>query len=67
MAAVPLHVICCAEEEVVDIFVDMLQVAGSHGFECFGWDPSEASCFSILQFLDCYAEFFPTYWIVEFL
>jgi hypothetical protein len=62
----PLIVICCAKKEVVDMFVDMLQVAGSHGFECFGWDSGEASCFSILQFLNSFAKFFPTDWIVEF-
>ncbi len=63
----PLLIICCAKEEVVDVFVDMSQVAGSHGFECVGRDSVEASCFSILQFLSsCFAKFFPTDWIVEF-
>ncbi len=61
----PLFVMSRPEEEVVTMLVDVAQVAGRHGFECFRWYSGEPNSFCILQFLDHFGEFFTCDGILE--
>ncbi len=55
-----------AEEEVIDMFVDMSEVGRWHGFEGLRRYASKAGSFGVLEFRNCLAKFIPGDQNIEF-
>ena len=66
LTAVPLVVVGLSQEELVDVFVNMSTVCGTHHFERFWWDTCESWCLCIFEFTNGFTEFFPGDGVLEF-
>jgi hypothetical protein len=67
LTLVPLLIVCIAKEEIIDMFVDMLQIGGGHSFECLWQNSGKPWSFGIFELCHSLVEFYPVDRVIKFL
>jgi hypothetical protein len=66
LTLVQLLIVCIAEEEIIDMFVDMLQIRGVQSFECLWQNTGKPWSLGIFELCHGLVEFCPGDRVIKF-